>query len=168
MPRLVAAPQVPPGPPVEEQYEAAYALYEKGKLKDALKQFKAFVKKHPEHDYADNSFYWMGEVYYDRRNYKKALKVFSELVRKYPQGNKAPDALLKIALSYMSLNRYSEGCQMLNDLQYRYPNSEPAQKAYRWRDRCGYWGGGGYTYIQPYSSNRPQPWYSDSALPKYW
>jgi len=151
----------------QQLYRCGLSLVYAKRYSEAIQTFQQFLNSYPQSSLADNALYWTGEAYYAQKQYYQALGYFQQVLSRYPQENKVPDALLKIALSYMSLNRYSEGCQTLNDLQYRYPNSEPAQKAYRWRDRCGYWGGG-YTYTQPYSSNRPQPWYSDSALPKYW
>jgi tol-pal system protein YbgF len=153
----------------QQLYRCGLSLVYARRYSEAIRIFQQFLNSYPQSSLADNALYWTGEAYYAQKQYYQALSYFQQILSRYPQGNKVPDALLKIALSYMSLNRDSEGCQMLNELQYRYPNSEPAQKAYRWMNRCGYWGGGGTGYYsQPYSSNTPQPWYSESVLPKYW
>ncbi len=154
----------------QQMYRCGLSLVYARRYAEAIQTFQQFLSYYPQSSLADNALYWTGEAYYAQKQYYQALSLFQQVLTRYPQGNKVPDALLKMALSYMSLKRNSEGCQYLNELRYRYPNSEPAQKAYRWLDRCGYsYGGGGTGYTQqPYSSNIPQPWYGESALPKYW
>ena len=152
----------------EQMYRCGLSLVYARRYGEAIQMFQQFLSYYPQSSLADNALYWAGEAYYAQKQYYQALGFFHQVLTRYPQGNKVPDALLKIALSYLSLKRNSEGCQYLNELRYHYPYSEPAQKAYRWLDRCGYASGGGSGYVQPYSSTIPQPWYSESSLPKYW
>ena len=38
------------------------------------RRVREFVKKFPEHDYADNAQYWLGECFYDRKDYSMAVR----------------------------------------------------------------------------------------------
>jgi TolA-binding protein len=45
----------------EEQFRGALAAYQAGKAAEAHGRFGEFVRRFPNHDYADNAQYWMGE-----------------------------------------------------------------------------------------------------------
>lgn len=110
-------------------YGAAYKLFEAGRYDEGLDLFREFVRRWPNHDYADNSQYWIGECYYSRSDYEQAIQEFGKVLDKYPAGNKAPDALLKVGFSQKKLGRDREANSTLQRLLNKYPYSDAAPKA---------------------------------------
>jgi tol-pal system protein YbgF len=91
------------GDPGMTMYKAALEHLRGARHDQAVAAFRAFVKQHPGHDYADNAQYWLGECFYDRKDYSLALREFRLVAQRFPHGNKVPDALLKVAFSYLAL-----------------------------------------------------------------
>jgi tol-pal system protein YbgF len=158
----------------KQMYQYGLNLVYAKQYYQAIQIFQQFLSCYPQSSLADNALYWLGECYYAQKQYSTALWYFNRVLREYPRGNKVPDAMLKIALSYFSMKQNQRGCQMLQELMRCYPKSEPAQKAYRWLNRCGGSGGGyppcppGYAYsAQPgYGYAQTQPSYNDWSFPK--
>ncbi len=125
-------------------YQQALQLVKSRRYYEAIQAFQSFLQYYPQSSLADNALYWTGECYYAMRQYSVALAYFQQIPAQYPRANKVPDSLLKTALCYFSMNQQAAGCQALNTLLSYYPRSESAQKAWRWRNRCGL--GGGYQY----------------------
>ncbi len=143
-------------------YQCGLQLVYARRYHDAIRTFQMFLQMYPQSSLADNALYWTGECYYAQKRYYDALSYFQRILYECPRANKVPDALLKIALSYMSLNQHARGCQYLADLVNRYPNSEPAQKAYRWFDRCGWHS----SYYRGSQFQAPDYYYNDWTFPK--
>jgi tol-pal system protein YbgF len=110
-------------------YRAAYAELAAGRYDEAEQKLRAFVRRYPRHDYADNAQYWLGECFYARHRYAEAAVEFRAAVAKYPVGNKAPDSLLKLAYSLLSLGDRAEARRLLEELPGNYPRSEAARLA---------------------------------------
>jgi tol-pal system protein YbgF len=114
-----------------DEYKAAYALYNEGRLDDARDAFSEFVNSHPKHAYADNARYWVGECWYDRRDFEKARVEFMRVISDYPDGNKVPDAMVKVGLSDQNLGRIQDARRMYDAVILTYPDSEAAAVATR-------------------------------------
>jgi tol-pal system protein YbgF len=97
-----------------------------GRHVEAAAGFRDFLKQHPNHDFADNAQYWLGECYYDQKDYPMAMREFRRVVEKYPQGNKVPDALLKVAFAHLALGSTEAGRQTLEQVVRSYPRHEAA------------------------------------------
>jgi tol-pal system protein YbgF len=110
-------------------YRRAFSNYEQRKLNRALEEFEDFVKKYPQHDYADNAIYWMGEAYYSQKEYLLAITEFRRVAKTYPTSNKLPDALLKIGFSYERLEDGREAKEILAQVVEQYPYTVAAKKA---------------------------------------
>jgi tol-pal system protein YbgF len=91
--------------------------------------FKALVTKYPNHDLADNSVYWTGEIFYDQKDYKEAIRIFNRLIETYPNGGKVPDALLKIGFSCHSLSDKESAVKYLKKVVVDFPFTDPGSKA---------------------------------------
>lgn len=91
--------------------------------------FKALVTNYPNHDLADNSVYWTGEIFYDQKDYKEAIRIFNRLIETYPNGGKVPDALLKIGFSYHSLSDKANAVKYLKKVVVDFPFTDPGSKA---------------------------------------
>jgi tol-pal system protein YbgF len=111
------------------EYRAAVELVKAGKPDDAIAALRAFITRHPRHDYADNAQYWIGEAYYAQRDYVRALTGFRAVIEVYPRGNKVPDALLKMGYCYAAMGQGEKAHAVLEQVVTRYPKSEPATLA---------------------------------------
>ena len=109
-------------------YKAALGLVRGKQYGAALKALGAFVKRYPDHPYADNALYWRGECYYAGGKYEQAAKEFRELTRRYPAGNKVPDALLKLGMTQVELGREREARASFALLSQNYPSASAARR----------------------------------------
>jgi tol-pal system protein YbgF len=175
VPTITLCPQATPNYWQNPQcvYQQGLQLVKARRYYEAIQIFQAFLQYYPQSSLADNALYWTGECYYAMRQYGVALAYFQQIPAQYPRANKVPDSLLKTALCYFSMNQNAAGCQALNMLLMYYPKSEPARKAWRWQNRCG-WGGGYqnpcYQYQQPvYPTNPTYPSWNggSSCYPTY-
>lgn len=112
-----------------EMYKHAYELLQKKQHAAAVEEFQALIETYPNHDYADNALYWMGEAYYDTQDYSKAIECFDKLLTLYPEGNKVPDALLKTALCYQNQGDSGSAKQWAERLLATYPQTAAAAVA---------------------------------------
>jgi len=95
----------------------------------AIAAFRRFLERWPDHDYADNAQYWLGEAYYDQADYKAALLEFKKVLQRYPDGNKAPDALLKIGFCHGKLGDEKDARSALAQVVELYPKTDAAKLA---------------------------------------
>jgi tol-pal system protein YbgF len=110
-------------------YRAAVDLVKAGKHDEAQTALRAFLKKYPRHDYADNAQYWLGEDFYAQKDFTHALAEFRATIETYPRGNKVPDALLKVGYCYQALGQPDKARAVLEQVVSLYPKSEPAALA---------------------------------------
>jgi tol-pal system protein YbgF len=107
-------------------YRRSLEALRAGRHVEAQAGFRDFLKQHPNHDFADNAQYWLGECYYDQKDYPMAMREFRRVVEKYPQGNKVPDALLKVGFAHLALGSAEVGRQTLEQVVHSYPRHEAA------------------------------------------
>ncbi|HTJ40769.1 MAG TPA: tol-pal system protein YbgF [Kofleriaceae bacterium] len=141
----VAAHRPPPAPRGDHaethdpraEYQSAVDALKQGDHAAAIAGLREFVRRYPDHDYADNAQYWLGEAYYDQKDYKRAAEEFRKTVERYPRGNKAPDALLKLGYSYAALGQIEQARATLEQVVAVYPRTGPAQLAAQRLDTLG-------------------------------
>ena len=110
-------------------YQDSYALIEKKHYEEAITGFTQFIEQYPDHGYADNAMYWMGEAYYDRGLWTKALQTFQDVIQSFPLGNKVPDAMLKLGLCHQQLKNFRQAREVLQQVADIYPKSDVARIA---------------------------------------
>ncbi|WP_297445354.1 tol-pal system protein YbgF [Desulfurobacterium sp.] len=116
----------------EDIYKKAFNAMESGELDTARILFETLVKRYPDSPLADNSLYWIGEIFYSHGDYATALDYFKKVVDNYsnyypsPKGNKVPAALLKEALCYKGLGDNAKAKQLLKKLISKYPSTNEA------------------------------------------
>jgi tol-pal system protein YbgF len=115
--------------PPEELYKRAYDHFIFGEYDKAVSAFQVFLDKHPKHELADNSQYWIGERYYVKKDYNTAILELRKVADKYPRGNKTPDALLKIGYAYHELGDKKSALKELNNLIKKFPKIAVAKLA---------------------------------------
>jgi tol-pal system protein YbgF len=110
-------------------YRAAVSLVQSGDHAGGAAALRAFLAKHPRHDFADNAQYWLGEAHYAQKDYPSALAEFRTVIETYPRGNKVPDALLKVGYCYLALGQPDKARPVLEQVVNLYPKTEPAATA---------------------------------------
>jgi tol-pal system protein YbgF len=112
-------------------YRSAVELVKAGSHTEGAAALRAFLARHPRHDFADNAQYWLGEAYYAQKDFPNALTEFRVVVDKYARGNKVPDALLKVGYCYLALGQKERSRAVLEQVVNLYPKTEPAAIAAR-------------------------------------
>ncbi len=112
-------PALPDGTP-KEQYDFAYGLLRQLDFDRAERALKAFLERHPSHELAENSRYWLGETYFARKNYPAAAEAFLDGYKRNRDGRKAADNLLKLGISLTQLGQKAEACTTFRELQARF------------------------------------------------
>ncbi|MFH1531170.1 MAG: tol-pal system protein YbgF [Pseudomonadota bacterium] len=110
-------------------YKKGMALLNEKRHREAVAMFEDFLSQFPQHSYADNCTYWIGEAYYDRQMVQQALAHFEQVVVQYPRGNKVPDAMLKAAFCYSSLGMRDRAAELFETLIRTFPGTTAAQLA---------------------------------------
>jgi TolA-binding protein len=84
-----------------EQYEAATKRWNAGDYQNAVKQYFAIVREHPNSARADDALYWAGVTQFlYLGETEKALQTLRLLLKRYPQRDMAPAAQWYIAQIY--------------------------------------------------------------------
>ncbi len=116
-------------PVAEKKTDAVTAAYQKSlrayntkKYDRAIRRFKDFIDRYPQHPLADNASYWLAECFYAKSDFAGAVFLFKKMIAEYPRGNKVPDALLKIGYSYLFLNKPRDAKPFLERVIREYPS----------------------------------------------
>lgn len=96
---------------------------------EAIKAFKAFLKKYPASQLAGNAQYWLAEAYYVSQKNEEAQLEFSKVMQLYPDSRKVPGAMLKTGYLHHSAGRIAEARDILNKIISRFPKSSEAALA---------------------------------------
>ncbi len=113
----------------EMHYKRAYEKVSVAAYPEAVSWFKEFLARHPDHKYADNAYYWLGEVYLVQDDPKNAVIAFSTGLKKYPQGGKASANLLKMGVAFKRMKQLKHAESSWNKLVKDFPTSAEAEKA---------------------------------------
>lgn len=114
---------------VEKAYLAAFDKLKQGQHEAAIRDLNAFVEAHPDGEYADNAWYWLGEAHYVGRGYDKALAAFRRVLDDFPESSKAPGALYKIGVVQDEQGNYDAARKTLNEVIENYPEDNAAELA---------------------------------------
>lgn len=117
------------GTAAADLYRRAFNAYREGRHAEAILDFEEFLQLYPDHEYADNAQYWIGESYYSQKEYEQAVVEFNRVLDRYAHEAKAPDALLKIGRSYEQLGDRERARIFWGRLVSQYPQSEAARSA---------------------------------------
>ncbi len=113
----------------EQAYRTAVEMLQAGHYASAIAKLTAFLADFPNHRYAGNALYWLGEAYYVQRDYPKAFAAFTAVQDRYPTSYKVPDARLKAGFTLAEQGRWEEARDALEQVRLAYPNSTIAQLA---------------------------------------
>lgn len=114
---------------VEQAYLAAFDKLKQGQQEEAIRDLEAFVQAHPDTEYSDNAWYWLGEAHYVGRGYDKALTALRRVLSDFPDSAKAPGALYKIGVIQDERGNYDAARKTLNEVVEKYPEDNAAELA---------------------------------------
>jgi len=103
-------------------YDLAIELYMNKEYQKSLEAFKTLVSLDQKQSLADNSQFWIGQIYYIQKNYEQSISEYKK-VSVLGDMNKAPDADYKIALSYINLGKTDLALDQFNYIIEKYPNN---------------------------------------------
>ncbi len=113
----------------KQLYLSAKKAFDSTDFAKALAMFEEFLKKYPKSKNADNSQFWIGEIYYHDKWYEKAILEYQKVIEKYPRGNKVPAALLKQGLAFFRLGDKANTRLILKELIKKFPKVNEAKIA---------------------------------------
>ena len=110
-----------------KKYIDALASFQNSEWESSLVGFNYLIKIDSDHDLADNSQYWIGEIYYAIKDYNRSIKEF-EKVSSFINSNKLDDAQYKIGLCYVNLGKKNIARKKFSNFLQYFPNSEYSEK----------------------------------------
>jgi tol-pal system protein YbgF len=113
----------------KELYRLAKSTLDKGKTKEARDLFQKFLAIYPKSSNADNSQFWISDIYYREKWYEKAILEYQKVIEKYPNGNKIPASYLKQGYAFYNLGEKANAKLILNELIKNFPKSNEAKLA---------------------------------------
>ncbi len=105
------------------EYNAGLAVYNAGKLADAIPYFQRAQQLAPLSNTAIHSTYFEGISWFRQDQWAKAEEVFQRLVDRFPEGPSSPEGLYHIGLCRARLGDMPGAIAAWQDTQRRYPGS---------------------------------------------
>lgn len=100
----------------KQDYDAAEALFARGRLADAFRQYKAIVDLFDRSAVADNALFRMAQIQLKQNQAPQAVGTLETLVVRYPTGDIAPLAKLQLGTLYHAQKGYKEAAQILSSI----------------------------------------------------
>ncbi|QLG89084.1 tol-pal system protein YbgF [Chitinibacter bivalviorum] len=113
----------------QESFDAAVALVQSKKFKEANAAWTRFAADYPKSDKMAAAQYWMGMNYAFSKDYKSANVAFNNVVANAPEDPKAPDSLLGLASVAAATGDKKASRNYLITIIEKYPQSEASAKA---------------------------------------
>ncbi len=110
-------------------YTAAYLALKSGRYDESSSGFVEVIKAHPQGEYTDQSYYWLGESLAALKRYKEALESFTIVVNEYPKSSKYVSSLMRIGYIYQIIQQPGDAKAALNRVIKEFPNSKEAVRA---------------------------------------
>jgi tol-pal system protein YbgF len=122
--------------PRHESKPEPEALYLKGYQEVVDKNYAAasetlggFLAEYPDHKFAGNAQYWIGEISYARGDWEKAILEFDKAIKKYPASEKTAASLLKQGFAFEKIGSKKESRLLLGSVIEKFPKSPEAGMA---------------------------------------
>ncbi|WP_297574849.1 tol-pal system protein YbgF [uncultured Deefgea sp.] len=113
----------------QESFDAAVALVQAKKFKDASAALNKFANEFPKSDKLPAAQYWLGTSYAMSKDYKSATSAFKNVVENAPTDPKAADALLGLASVAAAMGDKKTSRNYLITIIEQYPQSDAAVRA---------------------------------------
>jgi tol-pal system protein YbgF len=121
-------------PSPKDFYNEAYASFQAHRYTEAREKMQAFLEKFPQHAWAGNAQFWIGETFYAQGKYDEAILAYEEVLEKYADSPKVPAAMLKQAYAFLKLpgdKNVKAAKGVLRSLIEKYPKDKTAEAAAR-------------------------------------
>jgi TolA-binding protein len=122
----------PASDPLTAEYEAGYALYQKGDYAGAERALRAFAQANPTHPRASNASFWAGRSLMQQQQYGEAARVFYGGYQANPKGQRAHNSLLWLAKALLETKgpkAQKAACDTLDQLNKAFPDRLTGQFA---------------------------------------
>ncbi|SEA19387.1 tol-pal system protein YbgF [Thiothrix caldifontis] len=96
--------------------------------KEAVPEFRAFLKDYPKSPLAASAQYWVGEALYAEKDFKAAIEEFLVVLKEHKGSDKAPDAALKLGYSFYELKDWEKARKTLEDVISFFPDNAETSK----------------------------------------
>lgn len=96
--------------------------------KEAVPEFRTFLKDYPKSPLAPSAQYWIGEALYAEKDFKAAIEEFLIVLKEHKGSDKAPDAALKLGFSFYELKEWDKARKTLADVVSFFPDSSETIK----------------------------------------
>jgi TolA-binding protein len=121
-----------PTDPLIAQYEAGYALYQKGDYAGAERALRTFAQANPTHPRASNAAFWAGRSLMQQQQFGEAARVFYGGYQANPKGQRAHNSLLWLAKALLETKgpkAQKAACDTLDQLAKAFPDRMTGQFA---------------------------------------
>jgi tol-pal system protein YbgF len=115
-------------PEIQDEYRTGLRALQERQYDRAIQEFRAFQRKYPSSEMADDAQYWIGESYFTQKDYNRAILEFNDVL-KYRKGDRVPAALLRQAQAFIEIGDKTDARLILQKLLNDHPNSEEARDA---------------------------------------
>ncbi len=122
-------PTVPSGITPNDLYKQAYGYMKKAAFPTAKTWFETFTVRFPDHEKAENAYYWLGEVHLVQKNPQKALVAFGKGIKAFPNGARASDSLLKMGVAFQEIGKSNLAKTTWEKLVRDFPQSRATESA---------------------------------------
>jgi len=130
-------PVVPPKADLDaEDSESPLSIYSRGRehyksreFAKARETFKAFLDRFPNHEYAGNAQFWVGETFYSQNDYENAILAYEDVLRKYKNSEKVAGAMLKQGYAFAAIGDEKTARIILDRVEKKFPDTREAKLA---------------------------------------
>lgn len=112
----------------EENYRKAITSYFQFDYTEAIELFSQFLKENPNHNFADNAQYWIGDSYFMLRNYQKSIEELRKVLS-FANNEKHGDTYLRIGLCYLELHNNDQAGHYLDQVMIHFRETNQARRA---------------------------------------
>ncbi len=123
------APAQEPESATAKAYQDAKALYDNGKVAEALAALQAFEGQYRFSTAVPQVIYLEGWCWAGMQKYREAINTFDRLIKGYPTASMIPDAILKQAECYRELKNYPTALELYHEFEVKYPGHEMLSRA---------------------------------------
>lgn len=115
---------------VEKEFAFSQKLLEDRMYALAADQFTEFVKKHPNHELADDALFQAGESYFANEDYDIAFDSFMELEIRFPLSPILAKARHRLALCRLKSGKFGEAAELFKRIPLLHSEEDVAAQAW--------------------------------------
>ncbi|PLX15727.1 MAG: hypothetical protein C0601_12165 [Candidatus Muiribacterium halophilum] len=108
---------------VENLYSLAVSEYDKGMFEEATEKLKVITKKYKENNWADASYYLLGDIALKRNDPKQAREYFQKIITDYSQSPLVADSYYLIGKSYEIEKNFDKMANIYRDFILKFPEN---------------------------------------------